>query len=111
MTRTVQLTIFCILTVGLELACNRGLCGEMSLKIFEFEKIPPHEPRLQVNCSLTVRIRILSITSMTRLLSHYTVQLQAWRVHCPITVSNYKHDAYNVLLVLKSGLLITNQIR
>ena len=32
---------------------------------------------------------------------------QAWRVncpfHCPITLSSYKHDAYTVLLVLKSG--------
>ena len=28
-----------ILTVGLELACNRGFCGELSLKIFAFEKI------------------------------------------------------------------------
>ena len=32
---------------------------------------------------------------------------QAWRVNCPfncpITLSSYKHDAYTVLLVLKSG--------
>ena len=32
---------------------------------------------------------------------------QAWLVNCsfscPITLSNYKHDAYTVLLVLKSG--------
>ena len=28
---------------------------------------------------------------------------QAWRVNCPITLSNYKHDVYNVLLVFKSG--------
>ena len=50
-----------ILTVGLELACNRGSCGGISLQIFAFEKIPPHEPRLQASSSPTVRIRILSI--------------------------------------------------
>ena len=34
-----------ILTVELEQACNRGSCRGMSLKIFAFEKIPPHEPQ------------------------------------------------------------------
>ena len=28
---------------------------------------------------------------------------QAWLVNCPITQSNYKHDTYSVLLLLKSG--------
>ena len=28
---------------------------------------------------------------------------QTWYVNCPIKLSNYKHDAYTVLLVLKSG--------
>ena len=31
-----------ILTVGLELTCHRGSCWGISLKIFAFEKIPPH---------------------------------------------------------------------
>ena len=49
-----------ILTVELELACNRGSCGGISLKTFAFGKIPPHEPRLHASSSPTVRIRILS---------------------------------------------------
>ena len=42
--------------------------------------------------------RVLSnYTGMTRKLSYYTVQLQAWRVHCPISA--------------QIGQLITNRIR
>ena len=38
----------------------------------------------------------------------YTVPLccpitLTWRIHCPLTRSNNKHDAHTVLLVLKSG--------
>ena len=33
---------------------------------------------------------------------------QAWRVNCPITPSNYKHDAYIVLLVLKQEVRESN---
>ena len=56
----------CILTVGLELACNQGSCGGISLKILAFEKIPPHEPR--ASSIPTVRIRILSI-QLSKLIS------------------------------------------
>ena len=50
-----------ILAVELELACNRGLCGGISLKTFAFEKIPPHEPRLQASSSPTMRIAEVNI--------------------------------------------------
>ena len=42
--------------------------------------------------------RVLSTyTGMTRNPSYYTVQLQAWRVHCPISA--------------QIGLMITNYVR
>ena len=42
--------------------------------------------------------RVLSTyTGMTRKPSYYTVQLQAWRVHCPISA--------------QIGLMITNYVR
>ena len=47
-----------ILTVELELACNRSSCREIYL---HFEKIPTHQPRLQASSSSIVRIRIRSI--------------------------------------------------
>ena len=34
---------------------------------------------------------------------HVRTYTQAWRVNCPIALSNYEHDAYTVLLMLKSG--------
>ena len=49
---------------------------------------------------LTVPLTVLlycPITYMTRKLSCYTIQLQAWRVHCPISV--------------QIGLVITNHVR
>ena len=53
------------LELELELACNRGSCGKIPLKIFACEKIVPHEPRLQASSSSVPRIRIglLSVES------------------------------------------------
>ena len=50
-----------ILSIGLELACNRGSCGEISLEIFALEKIPLPGPLLQGSPSPIVGIRIWSI--------------------------------------------------
>ena len=33
----------------------------------------------------------------------YCPLTQAPRIYCPIALSNYRHDAYTVLLLLKSG--------
>ena len=41
----------------MEVACNGGSCGEISLKIFSRGKIAPYEPRLQASFSSIPRIR------------------------------------------------------
>ena len=60
-----------------------------------------HKQRNPFKCNRPVTVcandAYCPITGMVRKLSHYTVQL-------------YRHDVLTVLLVLKSGLLITNQI-
>ena len=50
--------------------------------IFAFEKIPPHQPRLQASSSSTVRIRIRSIGKMLRRpwCSVCTLRLYVWNV-------------------------------
>ena len=52
----------CILTVGLELACNGSSCVGIFSNANIFNDIPPHKPRLQASSSSTVRILILSIS-------------------------------------------------
>ena len=44
------------LSIALELACNGGSCGGISLKIFACKKIAPYEPRLQDSSSSIPRI-------------------------------------------------------
>ena len=46
-----------ILGMELELACNGGSFGEISLKIFARENIALHEPRLKASSSSIPRIR------------------------------------------------------
>ena len=52
-----KIGLFLILSIELELACNGGSCGGISLKIFACEKIALHEPRLQTSSSSIPRIR------------------------------------------------------
>ena len=50
-----------ILSIGLELACNRGLYGGIYQTLFAFENISPHQHPLQASSSPILRIQIWSI--------------------------------------------------
>ena len=91
---------------------NRTIAKRKSALLFEnmiIERIGRHEVLLPINQNnekiWETTVNSAKCTTPARAHDAFCPLTQAWRIKCPITLTNQEHDAYiqTVLLVLKSG--------
>ena len=85
---------------------NTKSCYQLIKTLTKFEK------NLHIHYGFSFKKTDNSVKYRTTVRSHDTFcpLTQAWHVNCPITLSNYKHDAYTVLLVL-IAMVITHRVQ